>query len=193
MWKKLSNGPPFGSFSMEKWKSLISCQNDQWVETIIFCKLDHFWAALWTKKNFPSQNRNFENGVIVKISKSFSKSISGCCCFLRKMNSRPTWDTPRTPSRHPTCTLLIPSRHTPDIHKAPTKFHLCSFNRSERNYDSGGWVAQAMWWVAQAMWWRVAQAMWWSHVHFIATSCSNLQDCKISNWVEIPKLDRVWQ
>ena len=78
--------------------------------------------------------------------------------------------------RRLTYTLSIPSRHTPDIHKTPTKFQLGSFNRSERNYASGGWVAQAMWWVAQAMWWRVAQAMWWSHVHFIATSWSNLQD-----------------
>ena len=36
---------------------------------------------------------------------------------------------------------------------------------------------------------RVAQDMWWSHVHFIATSWSNLQDCKISSRAEIPKLD----
>ena len=47
MWKFFSNGPPFGSFLREKWKSLIFCQNDQWVKMIIFCKLDHFWAALW--------------------------------------------------------------------------------------------------------------------------------------------------
>ena len=62
--------PPLDHFQGKKWKSLISCQNDQRIETIIFCKLDHFWAALWTKKIFPSQNRDFENGVIVKISKS---------------------------------------------------------------------------------------------------------------------------
>ena len=67
--KKSSNGPPFGSFSREKKKTLISCQNDQCLRTIIFCKLDHFWAALWTKNLFPSQNRDFENGVIVKIQK----------------------------------------------------------------------------------------------------------------------------
>ena len=30
-------------------------------------------------------------------------------------------------------------------------------------------------------------------VHFIATSWSNLQACKISSIAEIPKLDRVWQ
>ena len=29
------------------------------IETIIFCKLYHFWAALWTKKIFPFQNHNF--------------------------------------------------------------------------------------------------------------------------------------
>ena len=51
-------------------KSLISCQNDQCIEPIIFCKLDPFWAAFWTKKLFPSQNHDFENGVFVKISKS---------------------------------------------------------------------------------------------------------------------------
>ena len=68
--KKTYNVPPFESFSMEKLILLISCQNDQHIEAIIFCKLDHFWAALWTKKIFPSQNRDFENGVIVKISKS---------------------------------------------------------------------------------------------------------------------------
>ena len=67
--KKPSNGPPFGSFSREKLKLLISCQNNQCVKTIIFWKVDHFWATLWTKKTFHSQNRNFENGVIVKISK----------------------------------------------------------------------------------------------------------------------------
>ena len=61
--KKSSNGPPFGSFSREKLKTLISCKNDQRVKTIIFYKLDHFWAALWTKNLFPFQNRNFENGV----------------------------------------------------------------------------------------------------------------------------------
>ena len=67
---KSSNGPPFGTFSREKWKLTISCQKDQRVETIIFGQLDHFWAALWTKKIVLSQNRDFENGVIVKISKS---------------------------------------------------------------------------------------------------------------------------
>ena len=48
----------------------IYCQKDQHVETIIFGQLDHFWAALWTKKFALSQNCNFENGVIVKISNS---------------------------------------------------------------------------------------------------------------------------
>ena len=33
----------------------------------------------------------------------------------------------------------------------------------------------------------------WSHVYFIATSWSKLQNCKISSRAEIPKLDRVWQ
>ena len=33
----------------------------------------------------------------------------------------------------------------------------------------------------------------WFLVHFIATSWSNLQACKISSRAEIPKLDRVWQ
>ena len=61
--------PPLDIFK-GKIKMPISYQNDQRIETIIFCKLDHFSAALWTKKFFPSQNRNFENGVIVKISKS---------------------------------------------------------------------------------------------------------------------------
>ena len=59
MWKKFSNGPPFGSFSRVKWKSLISCQNDQCVETIIFCKLDHFWVAIRTKKTFPFPKSRF--------------------------------------------------------------------------------------------------------------------------------------
>ena len=40
---------------------------------------------------------------------------------------------------------------------------------------------------------RVAQAMWWSHIHFISTLWSNLQDCKISSRAEIPKLERVCQ
>ena len=61
--------PPLDRFQGEKWKWLISCQNDQRVERIIFCKLDHFWAALWTKKSLPSQNRVFENGVFFEIFK----------------------------------------------------------------------------------------------------------------------------
>ena len=61
--------PPLNNFQGKKKKLLISCHNNQYIETIIFCKLDHFWAALWTKKIFPSQNRDFENGVIVKIYK----------------------------------------------------------------------------------------------------------------------------
>ena len=56
-------------FKGKNTKWLISCQNDQRIERIIFCKLDHFWAALWTKKSLPSQNRVFENGVIVKMFK----------------------------------------------------------------------------------------------------------------------------
>ena len=43
----------------------------QCIETIIFCELDHFWAALWTKIFFPTQNRNVENGVIVKSQRSW--------------------------------------------------------------------------------------------------------------------------
>ena len=44
--------PPLDNF--QKWKSLISCQNNQHVEKInFFCKLDNFWAALWTKKISP--------------------------------------------------------------------------------------------------------------------------------------------
>ena len=62
--------PPLDPFQGEKLNLLISCQNDQHAETIIFRKLDHSWAALWTKNLFPSQNHDFENGVIVKISKS---------------------------------------------------------------------------------------------------------------------------
>ena len=68
--KKNFHWPPFGSFSKEKQKLLISCQNDQRIKTITFCKLDHFWATLWTNYFSPSQNLDFENGVIVKISKA---------------------------------------------------------------------------------------------------------------------------
>ena len=39
----------------------------------------------------------------------------------------------------------------------------------------------------------VAEPMCRFLVHFIATSWSNLQACKISSIAEIPKLDRVWQ
>ena len=41
--------PPLDHSQVEKLKLLIFCQKDQRVETIIFCKLDNFWAALWTK------------------------------------------------------------------------------------------------------------------------------------------------
>ena len=62
--------PPFDLFLGKKWKLLIFCQNNQHIERIIFCILDQFWAALWTKNFCHSQNYNFENGVIVKISMS---------------------------------------------------------------------------------------------------------------------------
>ena len=39
----------------------------------------------------------------------------------------------------------------------------------------------------------VAEPMCRFLVHFIATSWSNLQACKISSIAGIPKLDRVWQ
>ena len=39
----------------------------------------------------------------------------------------------------------------------------------------------------------VAEPMCRFLVHFIATSWSNLQACKIPSIAEIPKLDRVWQ
>ena len=41
---------------------LISCHNNQCIETIIFCKLDHFCAALWIKRIIPPQNHDFEKG-----------------------------------------------------------------------------------------------------------------------------------
>ena len=69
-WEKTSNGPPLGSFSREKVKLLIFCQNDSASRRSFF--------ANWTKKIFPTQNRNFDNGVIVKISKS--KVLRGCPC-----------------------------------------------------------------------------------------------------------------
>ena len=50
-WKKSCNGPPLGSFSRGKYDLFSFCQNDQRAKTIIFCKLDYFWVALWTKKN----------------------------------------------------------------------------------------------------------------------------------------------
>ena len=40
--KKSSNGPPFKSFSRDEENSLIFCQNDQRIKTIIFCIVDHF-------------------------------------------------------------------------------------------------------------------------------------------------------
>ena len=94
--KKSSNGPPFGSFSREKLKFLISCQNDQRVETIIFCKLNHFWVVLWTKIFFPFQIHNFENGVIVKISKS--SVLRRCPSYFGGGASTPRlkWDRPKT-------------------------------------------------------------------------------------------------
>ena len=67
-WKKIIQWSPL--WIIFKGKIKISCRNNQCIETIIFCKLDHFWAALRTKKFFPPQNRDFENGVIFKISKS---------------------------------------------------------------------------------------------------------------------------
>ena len=51
--------------------------------------------------------------------------------------------------------------------------------RARKKYDGVGWVGG---WLAG-----------WFLVHFIATSWSNLQACKISSRAEIPKLDRVWQ
>ena len=59
---------PLWIIVMEEQKLLISCQNYQRIETIIFCKLDHFCAALWTKYFFPSQNRDFDNHPIFKIA-----------------------------------------------------------------------------------------------------------------------------
>ena len=55
--------------------------NDQFVKKIEFCKIDSPWKnhasskssiETWiaVKKNFPTQYRDLENGVIVKISKS---------------------------------------------------------------------------------------------------------------------------
>ena len=84
----------------------------------------------------------------------------------------------------------MPSRHNPNIHKTPTKFQLGTFHRSERNYASGGWVAQDMWWIVQDMWW-VAQDMWWEgcagyvvvprtfYSHFVV-QLARLQDFKQS-------------
>ena len=51
--------------------------------------------------------------------------------------------------------------------------------RARQNYAGVGWVG--------------GRVVGWSLVHFIATSWSNLQTCKVSSIAEIPKLDRVWQ
>ena len=52
--KQSSNGPPFESFSRKN------------------KKIAHLLPerSLWTKTIFPSQNHDFKNGVIIKISKS---------------------------------------------------------------------------------------------------------------------------
>ena len=54
---------------------------------------------------------------------------------------------------------------------------------------SGRWVAEPMCRVG----WLRSLCVGRFLVHFIATSWSNLQACKISSIAEIPKLDRVWQ
>ena len=69
MWQNLQMAPPFERFQGENKKLPFSCQKNQHVKTIIFGQLDSFWAGLWSKFFFLSQNRDFENGVIVKISK----------------------------------------------------------------------------------------------------------------------------
>ena len=48
--KKVIQWSPLCIIFKGKTKLLISYQNDQCIETITSYKLEHFWAALWTKK-----------------------------------------------------------------------------------------------------------------------------------------------
>ena len=59
--KKSSNGPPFGSFSIAR---TISASRQSFFANLTFERRSGL------KKLFPSQNHDFENGVLVKISKS---------------------------------------------------------------------------------------------------------------------------
>ena len=97
------------------------------------------------------------------------------------------FETSQTPSQYPPDTLSIPCKqqsdtfqtpfgHSPHTLKTPTKFQAPVLYKSLIfNQGRGGWVVGR------------------SPVQNHATSWSNLQDCKISSRVEIPKLDRVWQ
>ena len=59
--KKSSNGPPFGSFQGKNKNCSSFAKMIRASRRSFFCKLGHFWVALWTKKMFPSQNCYFEN------------------------------------------------------------------------------------------------------------------------------------